>query len=93
MGEYSSAYYEEIRGELQSIVFEVAPNLRPDTYTFIMEMLDANELGVSLEVLVETLEEAGRPISRSVLEDLSRLSETMKMDYDVRGPLSKLLRD
>lgn len=92
MSQYSSTYYENIRGKLQAIVFEVAGNLRPDTYTFLAEMLESNELGVSLEVLVESLEEADLPISGEVLEGLSRLSELMEMAYDVRGPLSKLVR-
>jgi len=91
MSGFSNAYYEEIRGKLQAIAFVVAPNLRPDDYTTIMELLDSNELGLSLELLVEDLEEAELPISGSVLEDLSRLSETMNMDFDVRGPLSRLV--
>ena len=92
MSEYSIAYYEDIRGRLQAIVSEVARNLRPETYTFLIEMLESNELGVSLEVLVEALEEADLPISSGVLEGLSRLSEVMEMAYDVRGPLSNLVR-
>ena len=54
-----------------------------DTVTFVIELLDANELGVAEETIVDALAEAQTQIPRSVVVELSEIASAIAMDYDV----------
>jgi hypothetical protein len=90
---YPQSYYDEIRGKLQAVLFMVAPKLPESTRSFVTEELDANELGVALETMVDVLAEVSAPVTREVVDTLAELARTMKLDYDVAGILATSIVD
>ncbi len=55
---YSAASYQELRDRIEAVLISTTQSLRADTVTFVVELLEANELGVALETIVEELAEA-----------------------------------
>ncbi len=88
MVSYGQSYYDDIRGRLQAVLFSVADLLPASTYEFVAEELDANELGVSLETIVDVLAESSAPVPVDIVDSLADLSKTMRMDCDVRAILA-----
>lgn len=88
---YDSSYYEAIRGRLHAILWEVSDRLSESTRTFVIEELDANELGLALEAMVDELEEARTPLTSRVVGELQDLARTMGMDIDVARRLDPLV--
>lgn len=93
MAALSSDYYEDINGKLRGVLFQTADTLQPDAVKFLTEMLDANELGLALEMMVEALEEANTPITPDISSTLEALARKMKMDYNVQGALQGLVSE
>lgn len=90
---YPTSCYDDIRGRLRGVLFTVAPHLPSSTYGFVTEELDANELGVALETLVDVLHEVQAPLPGKVVQTLADLARTMDIDYDVVGALGPLVVD
>ena len=93
MNPYATEYYEDISGRLRAVLFRTAEILQPDTVEFLTEMLDANELGVALEMMVEALEDAKLPITPEIASTLEALARKMEMNYDVQGALAGLVSE
>lgn len=84
---YSQSYYDDIRGRLRAVLFTVADVLPEDTLHFVAEELDANELGLSLETLVDVLEEISAHVSRETVSELAALNDVMRIGINVRERL------
>ena len=93
MTEFSQAYYDEIRGRLIAVLIMVEDLLPPSTTELVVELLDANELGLALEEMVEVLAERRTRVSPSVIADLDGLARHMQMDLDVTGQVVPALDD
>ncbi len=85
---HDDIYYEGIRGRLHAALFEVAPSLSDAARQFVIEELDANELGLALEALVEEVEQQRAPVSAALVADLSALEFAMRMSIDVERRLA-----
>ena len=86
---YSQSYYDEIRGKLHAVLFVVADQLPRMTVDFVAEELDANEIGLALETIVEGLAATSAPVPRHIVDDLAELADRMQMDYGVRERLTR----
>lgn len=84
---YSQSYYEDIRCRLRGLLEALAGLLPVDTFHFVSEELDANEFGLSLEVLVDELEETGTEVPWGVVSELAALADDMGMSINVRARL------
>lgn len=91
MVDYDASYYEDIRGRLHAVFFAVAERLPATARAFLLEEIDANELGLALEALVDEVEQLQVPIGEPLVADLSRLEGTMGMSVDVVARLSALI--
>ncbi len=49
-------------------------------------LIDANELGVALEMMIESLESSGAVIGPRAADGLNRAAATMRLDVRFRGP-------
>ena len=93
MTEFSQACDDEIRGRLTAVLIMVEDLLPTSTTELVVELLDANELGLALEELVEGLAERRARVLPSVIEDLDDLARRMQMDLDVTGQVVPALDD
>lgn len=88
---FDASYYEVLRGRLHAALFEVAASLSDPAWQFVMEEVDANELGLALEALVDEVEQQRVPLRAPLVADLSALEGTMGMSIDVAGRLTPLI--
>jgi hypothetical protein len=86
---FSREYYQEIEDGLRAVLAAVAELLSVDTVAFVDDMLDHNELGIALEVMVEALVESRAAIRKDLVGGLSDLARTMQLDLDVVAALSR----
>lgn len=80
--------YDDLRERLQSVLVANVAFLPTTTYKFVAELLDANELGVALETIVEVLIEVNAPVTTSTIKELGVLARDMEMSYDVAAILA-----
>lgn len=88
MTEFAQSYYDEINGRLRAILVQVADSLPDRTREFVADELDANELGLSLETIVEALNESGTWVDSRIVAELSDLAAKMNMNVDVSAALT-----
>lgn len=83
MSQTSQSYYDEIRGRIMAVFIDVADLLPSSTRDFVTEELDANELGVALQAIVEVLAEVGGVVTEGSVAEMEALAKTMGMELDV----------
>lgn len=76
----SDAAYDDIRGRVQGLLINVADQLPPVTVGLVDELLDANELGVAVEMLSEMLVESNARLSPDAIAIFKGLVDDMKLD-------------
>lgn len=70
-------YYEEIQGRLRGLLIGLEDHFSRDQAAFISEEIDANELGIALEMVSEILSNANGVIPNEHVAEISRLGEKM----------------
>lgn len=73
------AYYEEIAGQLHSLLIRLDDRLPGKDVTLIAEFIDANELGLALEQMADVLSEDEQPLTPDERADMLALVERMQM--------------
>jgi hypothetical protein len=86
---FSHEYYQEIEDRLRAVLAGVADLLPVTTAAFVGDLLDHNELGLALEVMVDVLVESRATVRKDLVADLSDLARTMEMDLDVVAALTR----
>ena len=81
------AYHEEIAGRLHELLIRLDDRLRGKDLTLIAEFIDANELGLALEQMADSLSEDEKPLSTGERADMLALVERMGMDDRVAQAL------
>lgn len=71
------SYYEEIQGLLRGLLISLEDHFSRDQAAFISEEIDANELGIALEMMSEILSDANGVIPNEHVVEISRLGEEM----------------
>lgn len=84
----SADYYENIRGRVRGLFISVDP-FPADEAALIDELIDANEPGVALEMLIAMLIERGTTIPSPLVDQFADLVRTMDLSpelaYRVEG--------
>jgi hypothetical protein len=73
------AYYEQIADELRDLLIRLDDCLPGKDVTLIAEFIDANELGLALEQMVDVLSEDVQPLAASERADMLALAVRMQM--------------
>lgn len=79
MSDNRASYYERIRGRLLALVIELGDRLTLDEQNWAHEYVDANELGLALEMIADWLSEGLRPIAAAERDTMLGLVEEMGM--------------
>lgn len=70
-------HFEELQGRLRGLLFVLADRLPSITVGLVAELIDANECGVALEIIIEMLVESGALIDTAELRIVERLADEM----------------
>lgn len=71
--------HEQISGQLLALVIDLGGRLTAQQQTWAHEYLDANELGLALEMIADWLSEDSRPITRLERDVMLALADQMTM--------------
>lgn len=82
-GRFDAAYYEDLRGRVRGVLIAVADAFPAQQVGLVDELIDANEAGVALEMLVGMLDEAHTHLSREVVNQVERLAKDMELSSDL----------
>jgi len=89
-GPFDSAYYEDIRGRMRGILIAVSEAFPVQQVGLIDELIDANESGVALEMLVGMLVGGSVPVASGVVDQIERLVEEMHLSAEVAEQIRAL---
>lgn len=89
-GRFDAAYYEAIRGRVRGVLIAVADVFASQQVGLVDELIDANEAGVALEMLVGMLAETHSAVSSEVVHQIERLVMDMELSSDVVEQLKGL---
>ena len=89
-GRFDAAYYEDIRGRVRGVLIAVSAAFAPEQLGLVEELIDANEAGVALEMLIEMLVEAGVPIVRTIIDQITTLVQEMSLPASTAQQVKKL---
>ncbi len=76
-------YYEDLQGQLRGLLIALEGRLTRDQAALLNELVDANESGVALEMMIDILSQQGEPIARQLLEQMVRLAERMGLSTTI----------
>lgn len=82
------AYYEETAGVLRGLLIRLGDRLPGADLRWIDEYLDANELGLALEQMADSLSERGASLRRDERSDMIALADRMEMGDRFRRTLA-----
>ena len=78
--------------QVRSVVASLERQLEGETTATLRRLIDAGEAGIALEVLVETLFDAGASVERAVIANMTELARSMELDGDIFEQLDLLTR-
>jgi hypothetical protein len=89
-GSFNTSHYEDIRGRVLGVLISVAESLSRRQVDLLHELIDQNESGVALEMLVEMLFEVGASLEKQAIDDMLGLANTMKLPSDTADRVRSL---
>ena len=75
-----AAWYEDLRGQLFSVLIAVEDRLGPEQAQWVHHVIDVGEYGLALEDMAGILACAGAPVTDQERADMLGLARTMQMD-------------
>ena len=75
-----AAWYEELRGQLFSLLIMVEDRLGREQARWVHHVIDVDEYGLALEDMVGILAHAKAPVTDQERADMLALARTMHMD-------------
>ncbi|MGH3194586.1 MAG: MafI family immunity protein [Streptosporangiaceae bacterium] len=87
-----AAYYEDLRGELFSLLIMLEDRLGSQDARQAHEFIDVDEYGLALEQMAGVLAAAGTPVTDQERDDMLALNCKMQMDARVPGALQSCPR-
>jgi hypothetical protein len=75
-----AAWYEELRGQLFSLLIMVEDRLGREQARWVHHVIDVDEYGLALEDMVGILAHAKAPVADQERADMLALARTMHMD-------------
>jgi len=89
-GQYDAFHYEDLRGRVRGVLITVSEAFPARQVGVVEELIDANEPGVALEMLVGMLVEARVSIAESTIEQIEGLVKEMRLSADTVQLLTDL---
>ena len=87
---FDATHYEEIKGRVRGLLIGVSNLLDPDRLALIEELIDSNESGVALDLLVRSLLERNTSIENEIKERLSELVRDLELDEEIENRVRSL---
>ncbi|MDQ6782256.1 MAG: hypothetical protein M3063_02175 [Actinomycetota bacterium] len=81
-GKYDAEYYETLQSGVRALLIMTGDRLSTDEVGLFTDLVDANEPGVALEMLVDSLLASGSLIEAAALEGMRSLASTMGIALD-----------
>ena len=75
-----AAWYEDLRGQLFSLLIAVEDRLGREQARWVHHVIDVDEYGLALEDMVAILAQAGAPVTDQERADMLGLARKMQMD-------------
>jgi hypothetical protein len=75
-----TAWYEDLRGQLFSLLIAVEDKLGPEQAQWVHHVIDVDEYGLALEDMVGILAYANAPVTDQERADMLALARKMHMD-------------
>lgn len=91
MASHRFAYYQEMQRRLRDLLANVARMLEAEPTRQIEELIDANEIAIALEFMVDYLVDTDRRVSSDVLTEIDDLAHTMGISDAIRDERAQLL--
>lgn len=86
---FDAGHHEELQGKIRGVLIDVAHLLTDSQAGLIDEFIDANELGLALE-LSEALFDPGAKLSPGIVDRIAGLSHEMGLEAEVANRLEGL---
>ena len=82
-----AAHFDDLRGRLDGLLISLGERLPRRDIALLVEFLDANEFGLTLEQMADVLSEDAVPISDEERADMVSLAAAMSLGPRVAGAL------
>jgi hypothetical protein len=79
-----AAWFEDLRGELFSLLIAVEDRLGPEQAQWVHHVIDVDEYGLALDDMVAILAHAGAPVTDQERAGMLALARKMQMDDLIR---------
>ncbi len=89
-GPFDASYYEDLRGRVRGVLIAIADAFPTQEVGLIDDLIDANESGVAIEMIVGMLSEARVRVARTVLDQLMALVTYMDLSEETRAKVKEL---
>jgi len=86
---FDASYYEDVRGRVRGVLISVADVVPREKLAFIEELIDHNEPGIALEMLVDLMIQRGYKPGPQIVEDARRAAKAMAMELPDIDQLEK----
>lgn len=87
---FDATHYEVIQGRVRGLLIGVSNLLHPDQLVLIEELIDSNESGVALDLLVRTLLERSASVDNETKERLNALVRDLELDEETENRVQAL---
>jgi hypothetical protein len=84
-------YYEELQARLRALLIAIGTWISTEQLSLFNELVDANELGIALDMLSEALVTSGARIDATLFRGMQSLTEQMKLKLEVVDRLRPLV--
>jgi hypothetical protein len=84
-------YYEELQARLRALLITTGSRISTEQLSLFSELVDANEPGLTLDMLSEALTTSGAGIDETLSRDMQSLAEQMRLKSEVAERLRPLV--
>jgi transcription initiation factor TFIIIB Brf1 subunit/transcription initiation factor TFIIB len=89
---FDADYYEGLRGRVTALLIGVERALQPDQRTVLADLIDHNEPGVAVEMIVAMLAEGTASITVDQIAQVERLVRDMGLDESVSRQAREMIQ-
>jgi hypothetical protein len=89
----NAQYYAELRSEANRLLTTLHRWFSPDQVQLFDELIDANEVGVAIEMMSEVLVKMRAKLDVQTVNELSKMTSAVSSDPDVLASLRALASD
>ena len=83
---FDAGYYERLQDAIRGMLIEFGEHFSTRECELFGTLIDANELGVALEMMIESLESSGAVVGPRAADGLNKAAATMGLEVRFQGP-------